>query len=128
MRNLLSILLFLLMVSVSAESAVEALAYPTPWSFGEGDLTLRIIFNKGFKPLASKEITPVFIVCDMSGYEVISLSGELTGTVSEDGFSLIYEAVWDGRNADGRLVAPGTYICYVEGVPDAAVFRFIVKR
>jgi hypothetical protein len=118
-RNLLSILLFLLMVSVSAESAVKAFAYPTPWSFGEGDLTLRII--------STGEITPVFIVCDMSGDEVISLSGKLTGTVSEDGFSLIYEAVWDGRNADGQPVSPGTYICYVEGVSDT-IFRFIVTR
>lgn len=117
-RNLTAVVVFLL-AAVSVAAAVEAYAFPTPWSFGEGDLTLRII--------STGEITPVFIVCDMSGNEVISLSGELTGTVSEDDVSLIYEAVWDGRNSDGRPVAPGTYICYVEGVAGSS-FRFIVTR
>ena len=70
---------------------------------------------------------PTFVVVDLAGDEVIRLTGELTGGTPEDEADFIYETVWDGRNADGRTVAPGTYVCYVEGIQETT-FRFIVTR
>ncbi|HDR06676.1 MAG TPA: hypothetical protein ENN88_03495 [Candidatus Coatesbacteria bacterium] len=101
--------------------APVAYAYPTPWACGGGELTLH--FESG-EMLSSP---PTFVIVDMAGVEVIRVRGELAVWRKDEEGGFIYEAAWDGRNADGRLVAPGTYICYVEGVRDTA-FRFIVKR
>ncbi len=121
MRSLLLILLLLLMVSVSAESAIEAFAYPTPWSFGEGDLTLHLEIDE------ESTASLTFVVVNMAGDEVVRLQGVLVPWMTSDEGAYVYEAAWDGRGADGRPVAPGTYICYVEGFHETA-FRFIVKR
>ncbi|HUT99224.1 MAG TPA: hypothetical protein VM054_09135 [bacterium] len=95
-----------------------AYAYPTPWACGDGELTLR--FEAG-EALSSP---PVFVVVDLAGEEVVRVRDSRTRVVEEGN---VYEVAWDGRNAAGRLVAPGTYICYVQGFPETA-FRFIVTR
>jgi hypothetical protein len=110
-----------LLLTATTSAAVEAYAYPMPWDYGDGELILRLETDE---ELAE---APVFVVVDMTGDEVIRLTGGLTGGTSEDETDLIYEVAWDGRNADGRPVAPGTYVCYVEGVAETA-FRFIVTR
>ncbi|OGD79594.1 MAG: hypothetical protein A2Y64_08035 [Candidatus Coatesbacteria bacterium RBG_13_66_14] len=96
-------------------------AYPTPWVCGDGELTFRL------ETIWELPSPIVFVVIDTAGDEVIRVEGGPAGAQSIYGYSFFFEAVWDGRNADGRLVAPGTYICYVEGVSDSA-FRFIVTR
>lgn len=98
----------------------HAYAYPTPWACGDGDLTFHLEISW---ELSSP---PVFVVVDLAGEEVVRVSGSVPWTRVE-GEDYVYEAVWDGRNADGRPVAPGTFICYVEGIQETA-FRFIVTR
>ncbi len=97
-------------------------AYPVPWSPSEGPLTLH--YESG------NDNAPTFIIVDALGEEIARLAGARVNqgrAESIDGYEyeiVEFEAVWDGRNRNGRPVKAGTYFCYVKN----RVFRFIVVR
>lgn len=124
MRFKTTVLIAVLSAAASANiSPPEAYAYPVPWAPADGPLTLHYASEGG-------STTPVFVIVDTLGEEVIRLVGARVSGGRAEGFydgypeMVVFEAEWDGCNADGRPVNAGTYLCYVR----YSIFRFIVVR
>ncbi|MBD3271266.1 MAG: T9SS type A sorting domain-containing protein [Elusimicrobia bacterium] len=116
-------------VSAWVASTFQTASSPVSLSATEADL--KIDWNNPFNPSAGQKTTIRYQLVKRSEtayVRVYTINGELVVTLAEHlaEEGALYSVDWDGRNAEGQIVASGMYLVNLKAGSDVAVTRRVV--